>query len=527
MPENISSLNFDNSFVNELPKDKKDSNYTRQVHNACYSLVYPEKPKNPKQVIFSPEAGKLIDLTDKDCNSKEFLDIFSGTKLHEKMQPYAMNYGGHQFGSWAGQLGDGRAINLGEVINKNNIRYTLQLKGAGPTPYSRAGDGYAVFRSSLREFLCSEAMHHLGIPTTRALSLILTGNKVIRDMFYDGNPEYEDGAVLLRLSESFIRFGNFEIFASRNDLDTLKRLIDFTIKKDFPHLGKPGEEVYLQWFKEVLESTIDLVVHWMRVGFVHGVLNTDNMSIKGLTIDYGPYGWLDNYDPIWTPNTTDAQGRRYAFERQPDVVYWNLSKFAGAIIPVIKDVDKLQNELDRFMPLFNEKYFHMMATKLGLKSFNKDVDEVLIRKLLKLFSIQETDMTIFFRKLSDIDKNQADHEKIINIIKDCFYGDIKSEFINEFKTWLNLYMKRLKSEDESFENKKILMDKVNPKFVLRNYISQTAIDRYLEGDVSYLNEVFEIIKNPYDEQDGKDDFFQKRPDWAKNRAGCSMLSCSS
>ncbi|MBG3852707.1 YdiU family protein, partial [Xanthomonas hortorum pv. carotae] len=229
------------------------------------------------------------------------------------MQPWAVNYGGHQFGHWAGQLGDGRAISLGEAIGVDGGRYELQLKGAGPTPYSRGADGRAVLRSSIREFLCSEAMHHLGVPTTRALSLVTTGDAVVRDMFYDGRPQREPGAIVCRVAPSFIRFGNFELPSARGDSALLRQWADFTIARDFPELKGAGENLYAAWFAQVCERTAVMVAHWMRVGFVHGVMNTDNMSILGLTIDYGPYGWVDDYDPDWTPNTTDAQGRRYRF----------------------------------------------------------------------------------------------------------------------------------------------------------------------------------------------------------------------
>ena len=264
-----------------------------------------------------------LDLSDKIVVSDAFSQVFSGSSITEGMDPYAMCYGGHQFGNWAGQLGDGRAINLGEVINRAGNRWALQLKGAGPTPYSRTADGLAVMRSSVREFLCSEAMFHLGVPTTRALSIVATGDEVMRDMFYDGNPKHEPGAVVCRVVPSFTRFGNFEIFAMRGEFDLLKQLVDYTIRTDFPHfLAQDTElspDVYIQWFDEILHTTVDMIVDWMRVGFVHGVMNTDNMSILGLTIDYGPYGWLEGYDPNWTPNTTDAGGRRYHFWHQPQM----------------------------------------------------------------------------------------------------------------------------------------------------------------------------------------------------------------
>ncbi len=288
----------------------------RQVHGACYSRVDPTPVRAPKLLAWSREVADLLGLDETDLRDPRFAEVFGGNALLPGMVPYAACYGGHQFGNWAGQLGDGRAITLGETVNPQGQRWELQLKGAGPTPYSRRADGRAVLRSSIREFICSEAMHHLGVPTTRALSLVATGEPVIRDMFYDGNARPEPGAIVRRVAPSFIRFGNFEIFASRGEEPLLQQLIDFTIDRDFPELAEAEPDSVqrrLKWFEEVCRRSAVLIAHWMRVGFVHGVMNTDNMSILGLTIDYGPYGWIDNFDPDWTPNTTDAGGRRYRF----------------------------------------------------------------------------------------------------------------------------------------------------------------------------------------------------------------------
>jgi len=305
-------------------------NTRRQVEHACYSFVKPTVVKDPKLVVFSSEMAEQLGLTKDECISATFPKVFSGNELLEGMAPYAQCYGGHQFGHWAGQLGDGRAINLAEVLDQHNQIQVLQLKGAGPTPYSRTADGLAVLRSSVREFICSEAMHHLGVPTTRALSLVTTGEEVVRDMFYDGHPEAEPGAIVCRVAPSFLRFGSYELFASRGDIETLRTLADYTIRHHFSHLGEPSVETYIKWFDEVCQSTAKMIVEWMRVGFVHGVMNTDNMSILGLTIDYGPYGWLEPYDPNWTPNTTDASGRRYRFGHQGQIAQWNLVQLANA-----------------------------------------------------------------------------------------------------------------------------------------------------------------------------------------------------
>ena len=308
--EEMAALSFDNRFTRELPADPETANFCRQVQEACYSRVRPVSVAKPELVAYAREVAQILDLTPAACETAEFAEVFAGNRQLQGMDPYATCYGGHQFGNWAGQLGDGRAINLGEVVNGRGERWALQLKGAGLTPYSRMADGLAVLRSSVREFLCSEAMFHLGVPTTRALSLVKTGEQVVRDMFYDGNAKPEPGAVVCRVAPSFTRFGSFQIFSSRGEVEVLRQLLDYTLRTDFPHLGPPSKETYLQWYREVVERTAEMIAHWMRVGFVHGVMNTDNMSILGLTIDYGPYGWLEDYDPHWTPNTTGAQGRR-------------------------------------------------------------------------------------------------------------------------------------------------------------------------------------------------------------------------
>ncbi|HEU0277441.1 MAG TPA: YdiU family protein, partial [Rhodanobacteraceae bacterium] len=306
----MTALHFDNLFIRELPGDPESGPRLRQVEGALYSPVQPTPVAAPVLLAHSAEMAQALGFSEADVAAPWFAEVFGGNRLLDGMQPWASNYGGHQFGHWAGQLGDGRAISLGELVTAGGERLELQLKGAGPTPYSRTADGRAVLRSSVREFLCSEAMHHLGVPTTRALSLVGTGESVLRDMFYDGHPAHEPGAVVCRVAPSFLRFGHFELPFARGDHALLRQLVEFTIRRDFPHLQGEGEALYAAWFGEVCERTAYTIAHWMRVGFVHGVMNTDNLSILGLTIDYGPYGWIDNYDPEWTPNTTDAGRRR-------------------------------------------------------------------------------------------------------------------------------------------------------------------------------------------------------------------------
>ena len=524
------ALNFDNAFVRELPADPDPDNKLRQVHNACYSRVQPTPAAAPQLVAYAAEVARLLDLEPAYCASQEFAQVFAGNLLLSGMEPYACCYGGHQFGSWAGQLGDGRAINLGEIVNRRGERWALQLKGAGPTPYSRRADGLAVLRSSVREFLCSEAMHHLGIPTTRALSLLLTGEQVTRDMFYDGHPKEEPGAVVCRVAPSFTRFGSFQIFASRNQFEPLRQLVDYTIRTDFPQLGAPSPAVYLQWFEEVCRRTADMVVHWMRVGFVHGVMNTDNMSILGLTIDYGPYGWLEGYDPDWTPNTTDASRGRYRFGNQPHIALWNLAQLANAIAPLVEQAEPLEEALQFYGDCYKRGWQKMMAEKLGLKTFEPATDLALTAELDVVLQLVETDMTIFHRKLAELaPATDQDDDSLLAPLLDAYY---QPEELTEARKasiadWLRAYLHRVEKDGLDTDQRRQQMHAVNPKYVLRNYLAQLAIDKAESGDHSLVNELLEVLRQPYAEQPGKDEFAQKRPEWARHRAGCSMLSCSS
>lgn len=530
----LAHLKFDNRFVSELPGDQEAHNYPRQVLGACYSRVSPTKVANPKTVAYSKEVAELLELSEQVCHSEDFAQIFVGNRLAAGMEPFAMCYGGHQFGNWAGQLGDGRAINLGDVINQQGDRWALQLKGAGLTPYSRNADGLAVLRSSVREFLCSEAMYHLGVPTTRALSLALTGEYVIRDMFYNGNPKAEPGAVVCRVAPSFIRFGTFQIFAARRELDLLKNITDYTINTHFPHLGKPSPDVYVAWFEEVCRTTAEMIVHWQRVGFVHGVMNTDNMSILGLTIDYGPYGWLENYDPDWTPNTTDKAERRYRYSNQPACAFWNLGQLANAIYPLIVEAEPLQQALNVFTQVFGEQWQLMMTDKLGLSHYNPDQDDELHAELLALLEQVETDMTIFFRQLAEVDLGKVNLENIniealIAPLADAYYvpEQLTPDYVTRLVDWLKRYNQRIIQEGISQEVRRERMNRVNPKYVLRNYMAQLAIDKAAQGDFAMIAELLELLRHPYDEQPGKEQYATKRPEWARQRAGCSMLSCSS
>ena len=375
-----------------------------------------------------------------------------------------------------------------------------------------------------------QAMYHLGVPTTRALSLITTGDDVTRDMFYDGRPQSEPGAVVCRVAPSFLRLGSYEIFSAQGDIKTLKTLVDYTIESFFPHLGAPGKQTYLDWFQEVCERTADMVVDWMRVGFVHGVFNTDNTSVLGLTIDYGPYGWIDDYDPNWTPNTTDATGKRYRFGAQPQIAQWNLLQMANAIYPLIEDAEALRNILNDYVTLYTDKWQQMRADKLGLAAF-KAADEELHQELNRIMQLTETDMTLFYRHLADVrieDKDKTDDE-ILSPIMVAFYSpDTLTQADKEdIAQWLRTYLGRVEEDGISDDNRQRKMNAINPKYVLRNYLSQLAIDKAEQGDPSLINELLDVMRHPYDEQPQYEQYAAKRPDWARNKPGCSMLSCSS
>jgi serine/tyrosine/threonine adenylyltransferase len=547
----LHDLRFDNSFQRELPEDPERGSRRRQVLAACFSSVEPTHVKAPELIAYSAEAAALIDLSPEECESPLFVDVFSGNRLLADMHPYAACYGGHQFGNWAGQLGDGRAITLGEVLAESGGRWELQLKGAGPTPYSRTADGRAVVRSSVREFLCSEAMHHLGVPTTRALCLIGTGEPVVRDMFYDGNPRPEPGAVVCRVAPSFLRFGNFEILASRGDNATLGMLGAYTLRRLFPELGPPSPEAYAAMFEQVCRRTASMVSHWMRVGFVHGVMNTDNMSVLGLTIDYGPYGWLEDFDPGWTPNTTDRSGRRYRFAHQPGVALWNLVRFAEALVPLVGKPEPLEQCLSVYEDSLRSEMRRMWFEKLGLEPSSAgpptDPDrwgheapplgillgDELLDELPRMLGLAETDMAIFFRRLAEIpatpERVALSDEALLAPLAPAFYvpEQLAEARVAPLATWLRQYLRRVQGEGVDQEVRRRRMNAVNPKFVLRNYLAQLAIDRAEQGDPGGVRELLEVLRHPYDEQPGRESFAEKRPDWARHRPGCSMLSCSS
>ena len=533
----LSALAFDNRFTRELPADPIAGSARRQIRRALYSRVAPTPTVAPELLAYAVEVAELIGLAEQDCAADAFLQVFSGNRVLAGMDPHATCYGGHQFGNWAGQLGDGRAINLGEVIGPGG-RQTLQLKGAGPTPYARTADGLAVLRSSVREFLCSEAMHHLGVPTTRALSLALTGESVVRDMLYDGHPAPEPGAVVCRVAPSFTRFGHFQMLAARGEAELLRAFFDHTVATDFPHLldghlldgcAADDARLPLAWFTEVCERTAAMVAHWMRVGFVHGVMNTDNMSVLGLTIDYGPYGWLEDYDPNWTPNTTDAAGRRYRFAHQPAIAQWNLLQLAKAIHPLVGEAAPLQQALKDFEASYMAHWRSMMSAKLGFASL-AEADTDLLDELEAVLQLTETDMTLFYRALADLAPDPLDNGgSPVDRLMHAYYrpDEVAGGRRERIDAWLRSYLARSRQEGRPADERRVAMNAVNPKYVLRNYLAQLAIDKAEAGDASLIHELQDVLRKPYAEQPGKDQFAEKRPEWARTRVGCSQLSCSS
>jgi uncharacterized protein YdiU (UPF0061 family) len=508
----LEKRSFENTFVRDLLPDPVLTNVPRQVKAASYTRVDPTAVASPRLLAWSDDLGDLLGIARPSEVNGLTAEILGGNKTLPGMQPYAARYGGHQFGHWAGQLGDGRAITLGEVIATDGSRQELQLKGAGRTPYSRTADGRAVLRSSLREFVCSEAMHRLGVQTTRALSLVATGEVVIRDLFYDGNPEPEPGAVVCRVAPSFVRFGNFQIHAAHDELDALKRLADYVIREHYAGLD------YAQWFHEVCRRTALVIVDWMRLGFVHGVMNTDNMSILGFTIDYGPYGWLEGYDPLWTPNTTDAQGRRYAYGQQPHIAQWNLARLAEALLPIVAK-EPLEAGLALYAETFNSGWQRAFMDKIGLTAWNEG-DADLLRAMFEALAEAETDFTLFFRNLAAVEPDRFSADAL----RRAFYSDVPRPLL---QSWLERYARRLGLQNLSTEERQRRMNSVNPKYVPRNYLAQLAIDALEKGDASVLERLMTVLARPYDEQPEHDALAERRPEWARHRAGCSALSCSS
>jgi uncharacterized protein YdiU (UPF0061 family) len=517
--QTLSAKQYKHDFVDTFDGDRSGNLRPRQTPRALYSLANPSPVRSPRLLAWSEELAAELGITKPEA---EDVNILAGNLVTPTMQPYAACYAGHQFGNWAGQLGDGRAITLGEWQAPGGKIWELQLKGAGLTPYSRRADGRAVLRSSLREYLMSEAMHHLGVPTTRALSLVATGEQVLRDMFYNGNPAYEPGAVVMRVAPSFLRFGNFEMPAARQEIDNLRKLTDWTIERFYPHIT--GEDKVIHWFSEVVERTAGLVVEWLRVGFVHGVMNTDNMSILGLTIDYGPFSFVDDYDLNFTPNTTDLPGRRYAFGRQSSVAYWNLGCLAAALAPLVTDRNALFAQLKVYEEVFWRKYYEMMGKKLGLDQVHPE-DVELIGKFEQALSAVKPDMTLFYQLLIDLPADHGSEQQVVDHFRDSFYRELQPAGREALLDVISAYGTRIRKNIGSREEAVHRMRESNPRFILRNYLLHQAIEEMERGEERLFLKLQQAIREPYSNK--FDEFFAKRPDWASQKAGCSMLSCSS
>ena len=478
-----------------------------QLPDSFYRRVNPQALSNPYLVAFSPAVAELLDIDPLLFQNQQLIDLLSGSAIATGSDPLAMIYAGHQFGHFVPQLGDGRALMIGEIADSDGTDWEIQLKGSGLTPFSRMGDGRAVLRSTIREYLGSEAIAALGIPTTRALCI--TGSN---DAVYRERPE--TAAVLTRLAPSHLRFGNFEVFFYRQQYAELKILADFIIEQFYPDCAT-AVNPYLELLRQVIERTARLVAQWQLVGFTHGVLNSDNMSMLGLTIDYGPYGFLDTYQSAFVCNHSDEQGR-YAYDQQPRIGLFNLSCLAQAMLPLIDDesgelaAEKAKQLLADYQPAYLAHYYQGMAAKLGLPAF-REGDEDLISRLFGLME-KSVDFTIFFRRLSKFGLAENSNE-----LRDLFIDR------DGFTTWYQDYQARLETGKTADESRRRQMLAVNPKFILRNYLAQQAIERAEQGDFSEVETLHALLQKPFDEQPGMEDYAAESPDWARH----IDLSCSS
>ncbi len=486
----LDSLTFDNRYARLPP--------------AFYRRLEPTPLTAPYLVSVCNDAAALLDLDAAEIRSERFLNLLAGNLVPHGAEPLAMNYAGHQFGTFVPQLGDGRAILLGEIINSKRERWTLQLKGAGETPFSRRADGRAVLRSTIREYLCSEAMHALGIPTTRALGIAGADETVYRE-----TPE--TAAVLLRLAPSHVRFGSFEVFYARREHEYLRQLADHVIEEYFPqHAGMP--DAYEKFLTEVTERTARLIAQWQAVGFCHGVMNTDNMSILGLTLDYGPFGFMEAFNPGHICNHSDDQGR-YAYENQPYIGLWNCSRLAQALTPLI-DAEKCNTALAKYEGAYLEAHASQMRAKLGLAQA-MDGDDTLAADLLALLAEHGTDFTVFFRALATFDTTPGDSN---NLLRDMMVNR------PAFDAWAARYAARLASESSVNENRRARMNRVNPKYVLRNHLAQVAIEQAEKHrDFSEIDRLLQLLQRPFDEQPEHEAYAAPPPDWARG----IEVSCSS
>ena len=468
-----------------------------------YSKVNPQPLSSPYLVSVNEKLATELGLDMTIFHSEEGVEVFTGNKILDSSIPLSAVYSGHQFGHWAGQLGDGRAILLGDLTTKNGT-FEIQLKGAGLTPYSRRGDGRAVLRSSIREYLCSEAMNSLGIPTTRALCITGSDDPVYRERI-------ETASVVTRVSKTFIRFGSFEHWYYNQDVESLKQLADYTIHEFYPEL-KSVEFPYKAFLSEVIKRTAELIAQWQSVGFMHGVMNTDNMSILGLTIDYGPFGFMDAFNQGHICNHSDDSGR-YSYVNQPYIGDWNCKALAQALLPLLNSVEEAKQLLESYWPIYRAKYDDLLHQKLGLEAKYPE-DTKLIDGLFSILQNSRVDFTIFFRKLSNVEVDNFESNKSI---RDLFIDR------ESFDDWSVQYRRRLKMEQSNDSERKKRMNKVNPKYILRNYLLQIAIEKAENGDFSEVDKLLKIMGSPFDEQFENETYAKLPPDWANDLE----VSCSS
>ena len=490
------------SRLRKLEELQFDNTYAR-LPEAFHARVEPTPLPKPFLVSFNPDAAALLDLDPDEAKRPEFAGVFGGNLLIPGSEPVAMLYSGHQFGIYAGQLGDGRAILLGETRNSRGEKWDLHLKGAGQTPFSRDGDGRAVLRSTIREYLCGEAMHGLGIPTTRSLCIVAGEEPVLRE-------QVETGAMLLRLAPTHVRFGSFQAFFARRQPEYVQQLAEYVIAQFYPHLAA-ADDRYPRFFQEVAIRTAQLIAKWQAVGWAHGVMNSDNMSIVGLTLDYGPYGFLDAYDPAFICNHSDHHGR-YSFQNQPDIGYFNLRCLGQALSPLVTR-DQEQETLASYEAAFASHYLELMRAKLGLQEARpEDID--LVNTLLGLMTLGRVDYTIFFRALGGF-KQGTDEPN----------GPLRDFFLDRegFDRWTVRYKERLWAEGSRDEDRHARINRVNPKYVLRNYLAQIAIERARQKDYTEIDRLRQLLRDPFVEQPEMESYAAPPPDWGRQ----IIVSCSS
>nr|XP_054751578.1 protein adenylyltransferase SelO-like [Lytechinus pictus] len=507
-----------------IDRDPMKENYVRQVKNIIFSQVLPTPLKDKaKLVAYSEDVlGSLLDLHPLVTEAEPFVAFVAGNTFLDKSIPLAHRYGGHQFGSWSGQLGDGRAHLLGEYINRKGERWELQLKGSGKTPYSRHGDGRAVLRSSVREFLGSEAMFYLGVPTSRALSLVISEDPIWRDQFYDGNPRQEKAGVVLRLAPSWFRIGSLEILAKNGEINLLRSLLDFIIVHHFTEIDSEDNDSYLAFFSEVVKQTAYMIAKWQSVGFAHGVMNTDNFSLLSITIDYGPFGFLDAYDPEFIPNTSDDEGR-YSYEKQPDVGLFNMQKLADALTPLLSmnQRKQLPTISSGYVEIYKKRFMELFKKKLGLIG-TEERDEYIVAMLLKMMKDTHSDFTMTFRQLgiitmATLQSSSWDTNELWALT------DLSRHKM--FPDWVQMYAERQEvlSVEKDLERRK-MMNSVNPNYILRTWMAQSAIEDAEKGDFTTVKKLLQILSKPFENQLEADErgYASRPPHWASDvRVSCS------